>query len=82
MALASSSTTTKQVGGRKLLLSYGFPDWLSSSDRKLLQTTQKADIVVAQDGTGNYKTISEGVAATAKLSGKGGSCYSRQSRCL
>ncbi|KAJ1424333.1 Pectinesterase, catalytic [Sesbania bispinosa] len=57
-----------------LLLSYGFSYWLSSSDIKLLQTTPKADIVVAQDGTGNYKTISEGVAAAAaaKLSGKGG----------
>ncbi|KAJ1437902.1 Pectinesterase, catalytic [Sesbania bispinosa] len=71
MALASSSTTTKQVGGRRLLLSDGFPNWLSSSDRKLLQTAPKADIVVAQDDTGNYKTISEGVAAAAKLSGKG-----------
>ncbi|KAJ1377689.1 Pectinesterase, catalytic [Sesbania bispinosa] len=48
MTLASSSTTTKQVGA------------------------PKADIVVAQDGIGNYKTISEGVAAAAKLSGKWG----------
>ncbi|KAJ1411041.1 Pectinesterase, catalytic [Sesbania bispinosa] len=70
MTLASSSTTTKQVGGRRLLFSNGFPDGLFSSNRKLLQTTPKVDIVVAQDDTVNYKTISKGVAATAKLSGK------------
>ncbi|KAG4999266.1 hypothetical protein AAZX31_08G043500 [Glycine max] len=67
----SSSPTTKQSGGRKLL-SDGFPYWLSRSDRKLLQeTASKADVVVAQDGSGNYKTISEGVAAASRLSGKG-----------
>ena len=59
------STTAKQVGNRRLLVS-GFPTWLSAADRKLLQTTgapPKADIVVAQDGSGNFKTISEAVAA-------------------
>ncbi|XP_061344950.1 pectinesterase-like [Gastrolobium bilobum] len=74
VALSSSSlSSTKQIGGRKLL-SDGFPHWLSASDRRLLQATEgtpKADIVVAQDGTGNYKTISEGVAVAAKLKGKG-----------
>ncbi|KAF1862404.1 hypothetical protein Lal_00026937 [Lupinus albus] len=74
--LSSSESSTKQVGGRKLLSSHdGFPNWVSSSDRRLLQATRvaplKADIVVAQDGSGNYKTISEGVAAASKLSGKG-----------
>jgi len=74
--LASLSSSTKNNGGRRLL-SDGFPFWLSSSDRKLLQATPgsgtapRADIVVAQDGSGNYKTISEGVVAAAKLSGKG-----------
>ncbi|RHN43752.1 putative pectinesterase [Medicago truncatula] len=73
---SSSSSSTKQNGGRRLL-SDGFSYWLSGSDRKLLQATPgsgtgpRADIVVAQDGSGNYKTISEGVAAAAKLSGKG-----------
>lgn len=67
---SSSSSTNKQNGGRRLL-SDGFPNWVSFSDRKLLQETIEADIVVAQDGSGNYKTISEGVAAAAKLRGKG-----------
>ncbi|KAK7358265.1 hypothetical protein VNO77_00191 [Canavalia gladiata] len=70
-AMSLSSSLTKQIGGRRLL-SDGFPHWVSSSDRRLLQvTTPTADVVVAQDGTGNYKTISEGVAAASKLSGKG-----------
>lgn len=52
-------------GGRRLLVD-GFPTWVSAADRKLLQATgrpPKADAVVAQDGSGNYKTISEAVAA-------------------
>ncbi|KAI4357603.1 hypothetical protein L6164_001541 [Bauhinia variegata] len=73
LALASSSSLVngKQTGGRRLL-SHGFPEWLSASDRRLLQATgtgPKADIVVAQDGSGNYKTISEGVAAASKRGG-------------
>ena len=72
MMMTLTTSSTKQSGGRRLLLSDGFPYWLSHSDRRLLQeTTPKADVVVAQDGSGNYKTISEGVAAAAKLSGKG-----------
>jgi len=67
----TSLSSTKQNGGRRLL-SDGFPSWMSHSDRRLLQEpASKADVVVAQDGSGNYKTISEGVAAAAKLSGKG-----------
>lgn len=37
------------------------PKWLQSKDRKLLQADdlkKKADIVVAKDGSGKYKTIS------------------------
>ncbi|KAL9389660.1 hypothetical protein Peur_018265 [Populus x canadensis] len=62
---------TKQDGGRRRLLVDGFPSWVPASDRKLLQSNgraaPKADIVVAQDGSGDYKTISEAVAASAKL---------------
>lgn len=52
----------------------GFPAWLSSADRRLLQATPgsvKANVVVAQDGSGNYRTISEAVkAAPSKSSGR------------
>ena len=41
-----------------------FPKWVSPKDRKLLQaTTINADVVVAQDGSGNYKTVSEAIQA-------------------
>uniref|UniRef100_A0A0D6R9C8 Pectinesterase n=1 Tax=Araucaria cunninghamii TaxID=56994 RepID=A0A0D6R9C8_ARACU len=49
------------------LMEDGFPTWMTLSDRRLLQAPptagQKANAVVAQDGTGNYKTISEAVTA-------------------
>ncbi|CAN6451270.1 unnamed protein product [Victoria cruziana] len=44
--------------------SSGFPAWLSSKNRKLLQdnhTVSSFDIVVAQDGTGTVKTIAEAI---------------------
>ncbi|KAK9106026.1 hypothetical protein Scep_022870 [Stephania cephalantha] len=44
-----------------------FPTWVSKGDRKLLQSPSiRADVVVAKDGSGNYRTISEAVAASAK----------------
>ncbi|XP_039144563.1 pectinesterase-like [Dioscorea cayenensis subsp. rotundata] len=55
-------------GGNRRLLSDNFPNWLSISDRKLLQSsTVKADLTVAQDGSGDYKTISEAVSASSKI---------------
>ncbi|CAN6690464.1 unnamed protein product [Malus baccata var. baccata] len=42
----------------------GFPTWVSSKDRRLLQSSTnetKYDLVVAKDGTGNFTTISEAV---------------------
>ncbi|WCJ33582.1 Plant invertase/pectin methylesterase inhibitor superfamily [Euphorbia peplus] len=61
------------VGGRRLLGFGGFPWWVSSGDRKLIETDKwKADIVVAKDGSGDYKTISEAVNAMhGKRSGSG-----------
>lgn len=41
-----------------------FPKWLSESDRKLLSTAVspiQADIIVAKDGTGTVKTITEAI---------------------
>ncbi|KAA8534725.1 hypothetical protein F0562_029833 [Nyssa sinensis] len=45
-----------------------FPSWVhvSGRDRKLLQTsTIKANAIVAKDGSGNYKTISEAIHAAS-----------------
>lgn len=62
----STSTLFSKMTRSRHLLSNGFPRWVSAVDRKLLQSSSTgaptADIVVAQDGTGNYKTISEAVA--------------------
>lgn len=51
-----------------------FPTWFSPGDRKLLQASSSpgdtADIVVAQDGSGQYKTVAAGVAAAKSGSGR------------
>ncbi|XP_054802085.1 pectinesterase-like [Prosopis cineraria] len=47
-------------------MKHGFPSWLTSKDRRLLQGTvneTKFDLVVAKDGSGNFTTIGEAVAA-------------------
>lgn len=57
---------------RRRLMSKGlFPEWVAAAaDRKLLAASDvKADLVVAKDGSGNYKTIAEAVAASAKVRG-------------
>ncbi|KAL0371474.1 UNVERIFIED_CONTAM: putative pectinesterase/pectinesterase inhibitor 40 [Sesamum angustifolium] len=44
----------------------GYPTWLKKNDRRLLQTATNAtkyDLVVAQDGSGNFTTINEALAA-------------------
>nr|DAD49203.1 TPA_asm: hypothetical protein HUJ06_019140 [Nelumbo nucifera] len=49
----------------------GFPGWLSAGDRRLLQaSTVTPDVTVASDGSGNYKTVSEAVAAAPINSNK------------
>ncbi|KAI3804232.1 hypothetical protein L1987_25622 [Smallanthus sonchifolius] len=52
----------------------GFPAWVKPGERKLLQSTSpasQANVVVAQDGTGNYKTIGEAIAGAGKRGGRG-----------
>ncbi|CAL0302410.1 unnamed protein product [Lupinus luteus] len=49
----------------------GFPSWVSFKDRKLLQASvneTKFDLVVAKDGTGNFSTIVEALAAAPNSS--------------
>ncbi|XP_010422610.1 PREDICTED: probable pectinesterase/pectinesterase inhibitor 40 [Camelina sativa] len=55
----------------KLEEDVGFPMWVSGSDRNLLQDPvdeTKVDLVVAQNGTGNYTTIGEAVSAAPNSS--------------
>jgi pectinesterase len=52
----------------------GLPTWVKGGDRKLLQSSSlasQANIVVANDGSGNYTTIKEAVTAASKRSGSG-----------
>ncbi|XP_030548801.1 pectinesterase-like [Rhodamnia argentea] len=49
----------------------GFPAWLSPMDRRLLQASVSAtnyNVTVAQDGTGNFTTVSAAVAAAPNAS--------------
>nr|XP_009401623.1 PREDICTED: pectinesterase 3-like [Musa acuminata subsp. malaccensis] len=56
---------------RELLDGYGkvadgFPDWVSVKDRRLLQAPSNSttpNLIVAKDGSGNFTTISDAVAA-------------------
>lgn len=60
-----TATTASQVDG--------FPTWISPGDRKLLQSSSspasQANIVVAKDGSGNFKTVKEAVDAAGKRKG-------------
>ncbi|KAK8523279.1 hypothetical protein V6N13_113228 [Hibiscus sabdariffa] len=63
-----TATLTDHTASRRLSeADRVFPSWLSMKDRKLLQApTVKANAVVAKDGTGNYKTISEAINAASR----------------
>jgi len=62
----------------------GFPKWLSLGDRKLLQSAaRKANVVVSQEGSGNYRTIEKAVNIAPKRSSKRLSiCDLRKGGCL
>lgn len=48
-----------------------WPEWISATDRRLLQAgTVTPDVVVAADGSGKFKTVSEAVAAAPEKSSK------------
>ncbi|GAA0184931.1 esterase [Lithospermum erythrorhizon] len=63
----------EMLNGRKLKEeeNNGWPEWLSAGDRRLLQsTTVTPNVVVAADGSGNFKTISEAVNKAPTKSSK------------
>ncbi|KAM0949244.1 putative pectinesterase [Dioscorea sansibarensis] len=70
----SSISGSKKTGHRRLLQLEtwsGFPEWVRAGDRRLLQTaTPKPDAIVAQDGSGNFKTVKEAVEAAPTESEK------------
>ncbi|RDX74402.1 putative pectinesterase/pectinesterase inhibitor 54, partial [Mucuna pruriens] len=59
-----STKTSHKIGANKN--EQEFPEWVSSKGRKLLQgATIKANAIVAQDGSGNYRTVSEAIEAAS-----------------
>ncbi|XP_042452627.1 pectinesterase-like [Zingiber officinale] len=55
---------------RRRRLGLLFPEWVAAADRKLLaESDVKSDLVVAKDGSGDYESIVEAVAAAAKARG-------------
>ncbi|KAI3664843.1 hypothetical protein L6452_43452 [Arctium lappa] len=72
-----SSVANSYIQRRRLmsLSSDEMPEWLSFKDRKLLQKTKlpagiKADVVVALDGSGKFKKISDALKAVPDKSTK------------
>ncbi|PIA50735.1 hypothetical protein AQUCO_01200160v1 [Aquilegia coerulea] len=54
---------------RRLLSADGYPTWFSAANRKLLAAAGnqiKPNVVVAKDGSGQFKTINEAIAAYPK----------------
>ncbi|CAL9023968.1 unnamed protein product [Prunus brigantina] len=67
----SKSSTSSEMFPEFGHMKNGFPTWVSSKDRKLLQSVAngtKYDLVVAKDGTGNFTTISDAVAVAPNSS--------------
>ncbi|CAJ1940970.1 unnamed protein product [Sphenostylis stenocarpa] len=70
-----NSPASAPANNRKLLseepLVDGFPSWLSERERKILEAAEpKPDVVVAQDGSGQVKTIHEALKMVPKKNKK------------
>ncbi|KAJ4801801.1 Pectinesterase [Rhynchospora pubera] len=69
--VAAGSGTTAGISSRKLV--EGYPQWVKSKDRKLLQAGppgNAADVVVAQDGSGKFKSIQAAINAAPEMARK------------
>ncbi|KAK9102909.1 hypothetical protein Sjap_020163 [Stephania japonica] len=47
----------------------GYPSWVSPGVRKLLQSSPRANVVVAKDGSGNFATIKQAIDAASSRKG-------------
>ncbi|OAY53279.1 pectinesterase [Manihot esculenta] len=71
IAKAAAATTNRKLKEEKDEESERWPEWMSVADRRLLQTSSVTpDAVVAADGSGDYETVSDAVAAAPKKSSK------------
>ncbi|KAF8379274.1 hypothetical protein HHK36_028707 [Tetracentron sinense] len=67
--LISNTLSINKVQPEQQNYKDGFPTWVSAGDRKLLQSSSpasRANLVVAQDGSGNFRTIKAALDAVAK----------------
>ncbi|KAF7850873.1 hypothetical protein BT93_L4892 [Corymbia citriodora subsp. variegata] len=80
--MPTSSTNLSQLLSNSLAINGGllgseqprtvyeeFPIWVTNHERKLLQSTSltaRANLVVAKDGSGNFRTVQEAINAAAK----------------
>ncbi|KAI8007223.1 Pectinesterase 2 [Camellia lanceoleosa] len=70
--LISNTLAINNGSTEKQTYKEGFPTWVSPGNRKLLQSSSPAaNLVVAQDGSGNYQTIQAAIDVAAKRSGSG-----------
>ncbi|KZV50001.1 pectinesterase 2-like [Dorcoceras hygrometricum] len=68
LALGDNSTYHETDGYYK----GSFPTWVSPGDRRLLQMgSTRQNAVVAQDGSGNFRTIKAAIGAAGRRSGSG-----------
>lgn len=70
IATAFAEVNAKAPAQRRLL---SYPGWLDPTKRKLLQSAPKkfeANVIVAQDGSGKYKTINEALKDIPKSSSR------------
>ncbi|CAL0308887.1 unnamed protein product [Lupinus luteus] len=84
LAMVKNLTDTDMANDEKNKMSVGsnnrklmeesevnWPEWISAADRRLLQSsTVTPNVVVAADGSGNYRTVSAAVAAAPENSAK------------
>ncbi|PSS34362.1 Pectinesterase [Actinidia chinensis var. chinensis] len=70
--LISNTLSVNSGSTEKQTYRDGFPTWVKPGDRKLLQASSvTANLVVAQDGSGNHRTIKAALDAAATRSGSG-----------
>ncbi|KAG4207305.1 hypothetical protein ERO13_A03G058000v2 [Gossypium hirsutum] len=64
--MISNSLAVNGIFLRKRNLTQVFPGWLSRHHKRLLLSSTKAHIVVAKDGSGNFRTVQTALDAAAK----------------
>ncbi|KAE9610763.1 putative pectinesterase [Lupinus albus] len=69
--LISNALSLNKVSDQQQSYKDGFPTWVKPSDRKLLRSSYafaKANVVVAKDGSGKYKTVKAAIDAAPQNS--------------